>query len=77
MRRKSVYTVIKNILGSDWKSEKVVNFSENSYLLKMHKNLSNNTGTQVQVVLMKLRGIVKSTGQVIEAHEVHKHNHAP
>ena len=55
----------------------MVNFSENSHLLKMHKNLSNNTGTQVQVVLMKLRGIVKSTGQVIEAHEVHKHNHAP
>ena len=43
----------------------------------MHKNLNNNRGTQVQVVLMKLRGIVKSTGQVIETHEVHKHDHAP
>ena len=43
----------------------------------MHKNLNNNRGTQVQVVLMKLRGIVKSTGQVIETHEVRKHDHAP
>ena len=43
----------------------------------MHKNLNNDRGTQVQVVLMKLRGIVKSTGQVIETHEVHKHDHAP